>query len=108
MRADIGGAEMQVARPPGRSARAQLPGHEVSAGRPRADAVAQLGEALRLKPDDAEAHSNLGIAFQLQGRTADAVRELRDAARLKPDDDRVHFNLGNVMQASQTDGRGGS
>jgi tetratricopeptide (TPR) repeat protein len=104
MRADIGGAEMQVrTRPEDAVARNFLGTKYLQAGR-IPDAIDQLKEALRLKPDDAEAHSNMGIAFQLQDRLADANRELRTAARLRPADDRVHFNLGNVLQAGkQTD-----
>ena len=62
--------------------------------------MAQLDEALRLNPDDAEAHSNLASALQFQGRLADALQHAREAARLKPDDDRVRFNLGNVLNAT--------
>jgi magnesium chelatase subunit D len=44
-----------------------------------ADAKAQLDEALHLKPADAEAHSNLASALQLQGRLAEP--DLRGAVR---------------------------
>jgi tetratricopeptide (TPR) repeat protein len=42
-------------------------------------------ETLRLQPDRAEAHNNLGTAFQQQGRTGEAIREFLEALRLKPD-----------------------
>ncbi|MEO8256519.1 MAG: tetratricopeptide repeat protein [Acidobacteriota bacterium] len=99
MQADISSAEMQARKSPGAPfAHNFLAARYLQAGR-ISDAVAQLNEALRLQPDDVEARSNLGIAFQLQGRLGDAMSELREAARLKPDDDRVQVNLGNVMQA---------
>jgi hypothetical protein len=76
---DAGGrgayAEMQVAaRPADALARNFLAAKYLQAGRVP-EAVAHLDEALRLKPDDAEAHSNRGIALQLlagrcHGRTA--------------------------------------
>src|SRR5262245_47734565 len=46
----------------------------------RSDLAAQyLGEALRLKPDFAEAHYNLGIALQGQTRLEEAVASYRQA-----------------------------
>jgi tetratricopeptide (TPR) repeat protein len=100
LRADIAGAEMQVAASPGDAlAHNFLATKYLQAGRVQ-DATAHLEQALRLKPDDAEAHSNLASALQVQGRLPDAVRHAREAARLKPDDDRVRFNLGNAMSAT--------
>jgi tetratricopeptide (TPR) repeat protein len=100
LRADIAGAEMQVAASPGDAlAHNFLATKYLQAGRVP-DAMARLEQALRLKPDDAEAHSNLASALQWQGRLPDAVRHAREAARLKPDDDRVRFNLGNAMSAT--------
>ena len=99
LRADIDGAEMQVSASPANPlAHNFLATKYLQAGRV-ADAVAQLNEALRLKPGDAEAHSNLATALQAQGQVAEAVQHAREAVRLKPDDDRVHFNLGNLMLA---------
>jgi tetratricopeptide (TPR) repeat protein len=100
LRADIAGAEMQVAASPGDAlAHNFLATKYLQAGRVQ-DATVHLEQALRLKPDDAEAHSNLASALQLQGRLPDAVQHAREAARLKPDDDRVRFNLGNAMSAT--------
>jgi tetratricopeptide (TPR) repeat protein len=105
MRADLANAEMQAGAEPGDPhARNYLAARYLQAGRV-ADAIAQLGEALRLDPQDAEAHSNLGIARQLQNQIPDAIRELETAARLKPDDDRVHVNLGNALHAGGRDDR---
>ena len=55
-------------------------------------------EALRLKPDYAEAHNNLGIALQEQGQLAAAVAQYQEAIRLKPDYAEAHNNLGNALQ----------
>ena len=44
-----------------------------------ADAQAQLEEALRLDPRDAEAHSNLGLVLQAQGRLNEGMEHLRTA-----------------------------
>jgi Flp pilus assembly protein TadD len=48
-------------------------------------AIAAHRTALRLKPDDAEAHYNLGVALRAQGRRREAAREFREYLRLAPD-----------------------
>jgi tetratricopeptide (TPR) repeat protein len=63
------------------------------------EAVAEYREAIRLKPDDADAHSNLGWALQKQGKLAEAVAEYREAIRLTPDDAGAHIRLGVALQA---------
>ena len=50
------------------------------------EAIAEFREAIRLKPDYAEAHNNLGIALKAQGKLDEAIAEYRAAIRLKPDD----------------------
>ena len=50
--------------------------------------------ALELKPDYAEAHTNLGAAFMDQGKLEEAVACCRRALELKPDLAAAHNNLG--------------
>ena len=60
-------------------------------------ALAGYRMAIRLKPDYAEAHYNLGIALAAQGKLEEAVAEFRAAIRLKPDYAEAHYNLGNAL-----------
>lgn len=54
---------------------------------------------LRLRPDFAECHANLGAVLQAQGKLAEAVTAFTKAARLKPDYPEAHFNLGAGLLA---------
>src|SRR5262249_32867606 len=47
-------------------------------------AVAPLREAVRLKPDDAEAHATLGRTLFMQGKLEEAIADLRAVNRLDP------------------------
>jgi Flp pilus assembly protein TadD len=60
-------------------------------------AVAAGREAVRLKPDYAMAHVNLGNALKAQGKVAEAAAEHREAVRLKPDSAMAHYNLGKAL-----------
>jgi tetratricopeptide (TPR) repeat protein/serine/threonine protein kinase len=60
-------------------------------------AVAALREAIRLMPDFAYAHANLGVALMRQGKLDEAIAEDREAIRLRPDDGTTHFNLGTAL-----------
>ena len=59
--------------------------------------IRELQEVLRLKPDYAEAHNNLGTAFYQQGRTGEAIRQFQEALRLKPDYAGARKNLDAVL-----------
>ena len=48
---------------------------------------------LRLHPDDAGAHNNLGNVLALQGKPEEAVRQFEEAVRLKPDHAVARNNL---------------
>ena len=64
-------------------------------------AIAAYREAIRLKPDYAAAHNNLGaILCDVTHDYAGAEAEFREAIRLKPDDALAHFNLGNALHGS--------
>ena len=49
-------------------------------------AVAACREAIRLRPDDAVAHNNLGNALHVSGDRPGAIAEYREVIRLRPDD----------------------
>ena len=49
------------------------------------EAIASYRQALRLKPDYAEAHNNLGIVSEGQGKLEEAIASYRRRLRLKPD-----------------------
>jgi predicted O-linked N-acetylglucosamine transferase (SPINDLY family) len=62
------------------------------------DAVASFQEALRLKPESASAHNNLGNLFVELGRLDEAVGSFRHALRYKPDFVSAHSNLGEALR----------
>ena len=55
-------------------------------------------KSVRLEPQDAEAHNNLGTIQQGLGRLEDAEISLRKAIELKPDLVGAHSNLGIILQ----------
>jgi len=61
-------------------------------------AVANFQQALRLQPESAAAHNNLGNVFVEQGRLVDAVKSFREALRYKPDFVSAHSNLGEALR----------
>jgi tetratricopeptide (TPR) repeat protein len=64
-----------------------------------AEAEGQYREAIRLKPDYAEAHNNLGgLLCDLKRDYEGAVAAFRDALRLKRDDAMIHVNLGLALE----------
>jgi tetratricopeptide (TPR) repeat protein len=63
------------------------------------DAIAADRAAIRLRPDLALAHYNLGTVLILQEKIEEAVAEFRRAIELKPDHALAHFDLGNAMKA---------
>ena len=63
------------------------------------DAVARYEEALRLKPDYAEAHNNLGNALGSIGRSPEAIAHFEEALRLKPGYAEAHNDLGIALSS---------
>lgn len=62
------------------------------------DAMRQYLEAIRLKPDYAEAHNNYGSALGRKGRLDEAIREFQEAIRLKPDYVQARNNLATALE----------
>jgi tetratricopeptide (TPR) repeat protein len=63
------------------------------------DAISHLRESLRINPDDAEAHNNMGGVYQRKGRYQDAIKEHEEALRLNPQLVEARYNIGVCNQA---------
>ena len=57
------------------------------------DAILGYRECIRMKPDFAEGHNNLGLALIAAGRYDETIIECRTALRIKPDLGAAHSNL---------------
>jgi tetratricopeptide (TPR) repeat protein len=57
------------------------------------EAIGRFEQALRVKPDYAEAHYNLGLVLGQTDRPQEAIRQYERALRIKPGDVAVHCNL---------------
>jgi len=62
-----------------------------------AEAETFLRQALRIRPDHAEALTHLGGALTVQGRGAEAVACYREALRLRPDSPHAYNGLGVAL-----------
>jgi Flp pilus assembly protein TadD len=63
------------------------------------EAVHSLEQAIRFRPDFADAHCNLANILSYQGRLDEAVVSYRRALELVPHFTIAHSNLGNVLKA---------
>jgi tetratricopeptide (TPR) repeat protein len=61
-------------------------------------AIPEFREAIRLKPDLAEAHCGLGLGLGKEGNWDGDIREEREAIRLKPDLAEAHMGLGVALE----------
>jgi tetratricopeptide (TPR) repeat protein len=68
----------------------------VQAGRVQ-EAIRHYEQALRIKPDYAEAHYNLGLALAQAGKTQEAIGHWEQALRINPDFADPHNNLGIAL-----------
>jgi tetratricopeptide (TPR) repeat protein len=64
------------------------------------ESIAQLEEAIRLAPKDAEYHFKLALALNEAGNTARALAELEDAVKCNPRHARAWYNLGLARNAT--------
>ncbi len=56
-----------------------------------------LQKAIKLEPNNAALHSNLGIVLADQNRFSESIHEYREAVRLSPNNPIFHNNLGNAL-----------
>ncbi|MGH9373008.1 MAG: tetratricopeptide repeat protein [Vicinamibacterales bacterium] len=67
------------------------------------DVAAEFREAIRLRPDFAEAHNNLGLVLIQAGDDQAGIATLREAVRLRPDYADAHANLGAALTPTAAD-----
>jgi tetratricopeptide (TPR) repeat protein len=71
------------------------------------DAIAQYEAVLRLDPDSAETHFNLGKALlKIPGRLPGAMSQIKTALRLKPDLESAREMLNRLQNPSGLNGAG--
>lgn len=61
------------------------------------EGVDLLNTAVRLRPDDPQAHNNLGLMLRQQGHLSAAIASFSRALQLRPDDPGAHLNLGGAL-----------
>ncbi len=66
--------------------------------RRKSEAVEANQTAVALSPQDAEAHSNLGITLKELGRLDGAAASYKQAIALKPHYAEAHYNLGSTLK----------
>ncbi len=64
-----------------------------------AEAEAEFRESLRLNPESAPTHYNIGLIFSIQRRYEQAAAEFQNATRLDPNYAEAHNNLGAMLHA---------
>jgi len=62
-------------------------------------AIVEFREALKLNPNDAEAHKKLAVAFNSKGDLDGAISETNAAIRINPNDAAGHNILGFLLKA---------
>ncbi len=65
-----------------------------------AQAAVEAREALRIDPQNADAHNLLGVALASQGQFADAIAEFRESLRLDPKHPSAANNMARAMALS--------
>jgi len=61
------------------------------------EAIGHFEQALRIKPDLAEADNNLGVILGQAGRVQEAIEHFEQALRIKPDFAEAHYDLGDDL-----------
>src|SRR5206468_5975225 len=67
------------------------------------DVAAEFREAIRLRPDFAEAHNNLGLVLLQAGDDQAGIAALREAVRINPEYADARVNLGAALTPADAD-----
>lgn len=60
------------------------------------EAEQRFADAVRIAPDSADAHANLGKAYLEKGMIQEAIARLIEAVKLRESDPRFHYFLGEA------------
>ena len=60
-------------------------------------AINHYRRALKIKPDSAEAHNNIGFAQEKRGEASEAITHYKQALRINPKFLNTHMNLGIIL-----------
>ena len=55
-------------------------------------------KTISLKPDYAEAYSNMGVALRNQGKLEEAIEAYKKSISLKPNDAEAYYNMGIALK----------
>ena len=69
------------------------------------EAIIHFQKALQIKPDDADAHNNLGTALLQKGKVDEAITHYQKALQINPDFVEAHKNLSNALLQKGKRGR---
>ncbi len=72
-------------------------------GAPGDDVLAAFREAIRIRPDYAEAHNNLGLVLIQSGKDEEGIAALREAVRLAPAYAEARTNLGAALTSTDAE-----
>ena len=61
------------------------------------EAIANYKQAIKIKPDYAEAHNNIGSALTNKGDLDAAINSYRQAIKIEPDHAEAYNNMGNIF-----------
>ena len=74
-------------------------GNALAAAGRRDEALVRFQVALRLAPNDADLHGNVGVALGTLGKYPEAAGELQAAIRLRPGFIDAHHNLAQILRS---------
>ena len=72
-------------------------------GAPGDDVLAAFRAAIRIRPDYAEAHNNLGLVLIQSGKDEEGIAALREAVRLEPAYAEARTNLGAALTSTDAE-----
>ena len=61
-------------------------------------AIGSYQNAIKIKPDDADAYNNMGVALQDKGDLESAIGSYKQALKIKPDHAETYNNMGNALK----------